>query len=70
MGQCAGTTQKGDRCKREASEGSAYCAIHLHQGARPGTAGTSDAPWTTEDVLKAAIGFAVLAALALFRFRR
>ena len=29
--QCAGTTQEGKRCKREAAEGSKYCIGHAHQ---------------------------------------
>ena len=29
--QCAGTTQEGARCKREAAEGSKYCIGHAHQ---------------------------------------
>ena len=29
--QCAGTTQDGNRCKREAAEGSKYCIGHAHQ---------------------------------------
>ncbi len=69
MTQCAGTTQKGERCKRDARDGSAYCAVHLEQEVRPRPE-RSRAPWTTDDKLKAALGFGVLAALALFRFRR
>ena len=29
--QCAGTTQEGKRCKREAAEGSKYCIGHANQ---------------------------------------
>ena len=29
--QCAGTTQEGKRCKREAAEGSKYCIGHASQ---------------------------------------
>ena len=29
--QCAGTTQEGKRCKREAAEGSKYCIGHADQ---------------------------------------
>ncbi|MEQ1855190.1 MAG: hypothetical protein ABL963_01905 [Longimicrobiales bacterium] len=69
MAQCAGTTQKGDRCRRDAREGSAYCAVHLEQEGRPRPEHPKT-PWTTDDKLKAALGFGILAALALFRFRR
>lgn len=31
MAQCAGVTLKGDRCKRTATEGSAYCNTHQYQ---------------------------------------
>jgi len=33
--QCAGTTQEGKRCKREAAEGSTYCIGHANQAAKP-----------------------------------
>ena len=29
--QCSGLTQKGERCKREAAEGSSYCIGHADQ---------------------------------------
>ena len=31
MAQCAGVTLKGERCKRSAIEGSAYCNTHRYQ---------------------------------------
>jgi hypothetical protein len=73
MTQCAGTTQKGERCKRESTEGSAYCAIHRHQDARSSSAAAApdsgakghDPEW----MLKAALGFAALAAIVWFRIR-
>lgn len=69
MTQCAGKTQKGDRCKREAREGSAYCSIHLEQEARP-QADRTRTEWTSDDLLKAAIGFGLIAAIVLLRIRR
>lgn len=69
MTQCAGKTQKGDRCKREAREGSPYCSIHFDQEASP-EAEPARAEWTTDDVLKAAIGFGLIAAIVLLRIRR
>ncbi len=33
--QCCGTTQKGERCKREADEGSKYCIGHKDQAKNP-----------------------------------
>ena len=69
MTQCAGRTQKGERCKREAREGSSCCSIHLEQEARPRGEHTR-AEWTSDDVLKAAIGFGLIAAIVLFRIRR
>lgn len=32
MARCAGTTQSGTRCRRDALEGSAYCTLHQDQG--------------------------------------
>ena len=28
MAQCRGTTRKGERCRRDAIEGSGYCSLH------------------------------------------
>ena len=58
MAQCQGTTRKGERCKREAAEGSAYCSIHTDQDA------------AREPVVKTAIGFALVGAILFFRLRR
>jgi hypothetical protein len=81
MSQCAGTTLKGERCKREAREGSSYCSIHFEQPPRPDAraepepVSASDAsastriPWDAE-WMKAAIGLAVLGVILLFRGRR
>ena len=68
MTQCAGKTQKGDRCKREAREGSGFCAIHLDQDVRPRAERSGE--WDSDAVLKAAIGFALVAAIVFFRIRR
>jgi len=69
MTQCAGKTQKGERCKREAREGSAYCSIHPEQEAR--AVPKEENPWGDPDfVLKAALGLAAIAAIVLFRIRR
>jgi hypothetical protein len=77
MTQCAGTTLKGERCKREAREGSSYCSIHFEQPARaePEPVSASDASASIRspsdvDWMKAAIGLAILGAIVLFRFRR
>ncbi len=67
MTQCAGRTQKGDQCKREAREGSDYCSIHQEQEAPPRSEPKSrDPDW----MLKAALGMAAIAAIVLFRIRR
>ena len=68
MTQCAGKTQKGDRCKREAREGSGFCAIHLDQDVRPRP--DRSAAWDTDSMMKAAIGCALVAAIVFFRIRR
>jgi len=70
MTQCAGTTQKGDRCKRDAREGSAYCSIHLEQESRPRAQPAAAAAWSKDDLVKVALGSGILAAIVLFRLRR
>ena len=69
MTQCRGTTKKGDRCKRDASDGSAFCAIHQDQEVRPRAEAVA-AEWDRDALMKAAIGFGLVAAIFLFRFRR
>lgn len=68
MTQCAGKTQKGDRCKREAREGSGFCAIHVNQESHPRAERSVE--WDSDAMLKAAIGFALVAAIVFFRIRR
>lgn len=69
MAQCQGTTRKGERCKREAGEGSAFCSIHVDQEVR---ARTIPAPqeWDRDALMKAAIGFGLVGAILFFRLRR
>lgn len=69
MAQCEGTTKKGDRCKREAGKGSAYCTIHQDQEIRARTP-KSEQVWDSDSIFKAAIGFGLVAAVFLWRFRR
>ena len=69
MTQCRGTTKKGDRCKRDAREGSAFCAIHQDQEVRERHIPNRE-EWDTEAIMKAAIGVGLVAAIFLFRFRR
>ncbi len=68
MAQCQGKTRKGERCKREATEGSAFCSIHQDQEIRPRT--ERQAEWDTDAIVKTAVGFALIGAILLFRFRR
>lgn len=70
MIQCQGTTKKGERCKRDARDGSAYCAIHMHQELRAEAPRRESEPWDRDALMKAAVGFGLLAAIFLFRFRR
>ncbi len=67
MAQCEGKTKKGDRCKREASEGS-FCSIHQDQAIRERH--IPEGAWDKDAIMKAALGFALIGALVLFRFRR
>jgi len=67
--QCQGRTRKGDQCKREAPEGSAYCGIHVDQAVRAPTA-TEAVEWDRDNVMKAALGFALVGAILFFGLRR
>lgn len=67
--QCRGTTKKGDRCKRDARESSAFCSIHQDQEVRERKAQNAQ-EWDADAIVKAAIGFGLVAAIFLFRFRR
>lgn len=68
MAQCEGKTKKGERCRRDAREGSGFCAIHQDQEIRARTERTGE--WDRDAIMKAAIGFALVGAIFLFRFRR
>ncbi len=68
MAQCRGKTKTGDRCKRDAPEGAAFCAIHQDQEIRPRPERSGE--WDKDAIMKAAIGFAFVGAIFLFRFRR
>lgn len=69
MAQCQGTTRKGERCKRDAAEGSAFCSIHSDQEVRRPEPRVEEA-WDRDAVLKTAIGFALVGAILFFRLRR
>lgn len=69
MAQCQGTTRKGERCKRDAASGSAFCAIHVDQAIRARSAPAST-EWDRDAIVKAAIGLAVVGAVLFFRIRR
>ena len=68
MAQCEGRTKKGDQCRRDAGDGDTFCSIHVDQRVRPRSAPAGD--WDRDAIMKAAIGFALVGAVFLFRFRR
>jgi len=68
VAQCEGKTKKGERCKRDAREGSPFCTIHQDQEIRPRTERATE--WDSDAIMKAALGFALIGAIFLFRFRR
>ncbi len=70
MAQCKGTTKKGERCKRDAPEGQDYCVIHQDQAVRERPPRETPAEWDRDAILAAAIGFALVGAIVLFRIRR
>lgn len=67
MAQCQGKTKKGERCKRDANDGP-FCSIHKDQAIRPRKEPSGE--WDNDAIMKAAIGFALVGAILLFRFRR
>ena len=69
MAQCQGTTRKGERCKRDAQDGSAYCVIHQDQAVRPPKA-REVVEWDRDMMMSAALGLALIGAILLFRIRR
>lgn len=69
MAQCQGTTRKGEKCKREAQEGSAYCVIHQDQAVRAPRA-REVVEWNRDMMMAAALGAALIGAILLFRIRR
>lgn len=68
MAQCEGKTRKGARCKREAQSGSGFCSIHQDQEIRERTVHQTE--WDRDAIIKTAVGFALVGAIFLFRFRR
>lgn len=71
MGQCKGTTRKGEQCKRDAQAGSAYCSIHVHQEIRAAREpAAAETEWDRDALIKAALGFALIGVILFFRIRR
>ena len=68
MAQCEGKTKKGERCKRDSRTDSPFCSIHQDQEVRARKEPTAE--WDTDSIMKAALGFALVGAIFLFRFRR
>jgi hypothetical protein len=68
--QCRGTTKKGDRCRRDARTGSDFCSIHQDQQVRQRRVQAEAQEWDKDAIVKAAIGFGLVAVIFLFRFRR
>ncbi len=67
MTQCRGRTKQGQRCRREAAEGSDYCSLHQDQAEE---ASHEHEEWDVDAILKTALGFALIGAVVLFRIRR
>jgi hypothetical protein len=68
MAQCRGKTKKGERCKRDATESAGFCSIHVDQAVRERTERVGE--WDKDAIMKAAVGFALVGAIFLFRLRR
>jgi uncharacterized protein DUF5763 len=69
VGQCQGKTKKGERCRRDAKDDAGFCSIHQDQEVRGRTPREGD-EWDRDAIMKAAVGFALVGAFLLFRFRR
>lgn len=69
MAQCQGITRKGEQCKRDAADGSAYCVIHQDQAIRSPKA-REVIEWDREAIMAAALGFALVGAIVFLRIRR
>lgn len=70
MTQCRGTTLKGERCRREAAEGSDYCSLHEGQNENASASDDARAEWDVDAIVKTALGFALIGAIVFFRIRR
>ncbi len=72
MTQCRGTTLKGERCRREAAEGSTYCSLHEGQAERRDARAPegTETEWDTAAILETALGVALIGAIVFFRIRR
>jgi len=76
MDRCNGTTRSGTRCKRSASEGSPFCAMHADQARNPEEATPSADEARDCDPLEALVALAaagvvliaVLTVRRVFRF--
>lgn len=76
MDRCNGTTKSGARCKRSASEGSQFCAMHADQALDPEEATPSADEASGRDPLEALVAvaaagvvlLAVLTVRKVFRF--
>ena len=69
MGQCQGKTKKGEQCRRDARDGSGFCAIHADQETHERAAHVAG-DWDRDAIMKAALGLAVVGLIFMFRFRR
>lgn len=69
MAQCQGITRKGEQCKRDAPEGSAYCSIHQDQAVRAPRAREA-VEWDREAIMATAMGFALVGVIVWLGIKR
>lgn len=67
MARCTGTTKAGNRCKRDASEGSDYCAAHADQADAPSAGARTGAGKGADLILVAAVALALAALRRVIR---
>ncbi len=67
MASCRGTTKKGAQCRRNALEGSDYCALHITQdpNAPSGREAIEELEGRLSEAAKTVLGIAIAAGIVL-----
>jgi hypothetical protein len=68
MAQCRGKTKAGERCKRDASDSSDYCAAHIEQAGSAARSSSTGTDGGTDLLLVGAVALALFAVKRILRF--